>query len=69
LVVANLEAPALLSCAGDLMRHALAAERVILTGFLTAMEAQIVAAFTPSFRLERAEYESDWALVELVPQR
>jgi len=68
LVVANLEAPALLACAADLTRHALHAERVILTGFLATMEAEICAAFAPSFRRERAEYESDWALVELVRQ-
>jgi ribosomal protein L11 methyltransferase len=67
LVVANLEAPALLACAGDLTRHALRAERLILTGFLATMEAEISAAFAPSFRRERAEYESDWALVEFVP--
>ena len=69
LVIANLEAPALLSCAGDLTRHALLAERLILTGFLATKEAEISAAFAPNFRRERSEYESDWALLELVPQR
>ena len=69
LVVANLEAPTLLSCAGDLTRHALLAERLILTGFLASKEAEIIAAFAPSFRREQSEYESDWALVELAPQR
>ena len=69
LVVANLEAPALLSCASDLQRHGAGAQRLILTGFLAAKEAEISAAFAPRFRLERAEYEADWALVELVPQR
>ncbi|MEI9949251.1 MAG: 50S ribosomal protein L11 methyltransferase [Pseudomonadota bacterium] len=68
LVVANLEAPALLSSASDLTRHALLAERLILTGFLATKEAEIIGAFVPSFRVERAEYEADWALVELVPQ-
>ncbi len=68
LVVANLEAPTLLSCVGDLTRHALRAKRLILTGFLATKEAEIVAAFAPSLRLERAEYEADWALVELVPE-
>jgi ribosomal protein L11 methyltransferase len=69
LVVANLEAPALLTCAGDLTRHALLAERLILTGFLATKEAEICAAFAPNFRHERAEYEADWALVELTPLR
>jgi ribosomal protein L11 methyltransferase len=68
IVVANLEAPALLSCAEDLTRHAMLAERLILTGFLAAKEAEIIAAFAPSFSLARAEYELDWALLELVPQ-
>ena len=68
LVVANLEAPALLASAAELKRHALLAERLILTGFLATKEAEIVAAFAPNLRPERAEYESDWALVELVPQ-
>jgi len=68
IVVANLEAPALLACAQDLIRHGLLAERLILTGFLAAKQTEIVAAFAPHFRLERSEYESDWALVELVPQ-
>ena len=69
LVVANLEAPALLSCASDLTRHAAGAQRLILTGFLAAKAAEIAAAFAPDFRLERAEYEADWALLELVPLR
>ncbi|HEY0462692.1 MAG TPA: 50S ribosomal protein L11 methyltransferase [Polyangiaceae bacterium] len=69
LVVANLEAPALLASVSALTRYAERAERLILTGFLAAKEAEIVAAFSPQLRPERAEYESDWALVELVPQR
>jgi len=69
LVVANLEAPALLSCVTDLTRHAERAERLILTGFLASKEAEISAAFEPQFKLASAEYESDWALVELTPQR
>jgi ribosomal protein L11 methyltransferase len=69
LVVANLEAPALLSCVADLTRHAERAERLILTGFLASKEAEISAAFEPHFQLASAEYESDWALVELTPQR
>ena len=68
LVIANLEAPALLSCAEDLSGLAARAERLILTGFLAAKEAEIVAAFDSHFRLEKSEYESDWALVELSPR-
>jgi len=67
LVVANLEAPALLSCVGELTSHALLAQRLILTGFLRSMAAEISAAFAPKFRLERAEHEADWSLLELVP--
>jgi len=69
LVVANLEAPALLSCASDLTRHGAGAQRLILTGFLASKAAEIAAAFAPHFRLECTEYEADWALLELVPQR
>ncbi|HET7544251.1 MAG TPA: 50S ribosomal protein L11 methyltransferase [Polyangiaceae bacterium] len=67
LVVANLEAPALLSVVQDLTHYARGSERLILTGFLAAREAEVVAAFAASFRLERAEYEADWALLELTP--
>jgi len=66
LVVANLEAPALTSVVFELKRDARRSERLILTGFLAAREAEVVAAFGPEFRLEHAEYEADWALVELV---
>jgi ribosomal protein L11 methyltransferase len=66
-VVANLEAPTLLAVVEDLVRHARGAERLILTGFLAAKEPEIAAAFEPHFRRERAEYEQDWALLELVP--
>jgi ribosomal protein L11 methyltransferase len=69
IVVANLEAPALQASVQELTRHALLAERLILTGFLSTKEAEIAAAFAPSFRPEHAEYESDWALLELVPLR
>lgn len=68
LVVANLEAPTLLSCVADLTRHALRAERLILTGFLASKEAEIATAFAPHFQRECAEYEADWALLELVPR-
>jgi len=67
LVVANLEAPTLLSVALDLMRYARGSQRLILTGFLAAKELEICAAFAPNFRREHVEYEQDWALVELVP--
>jgi ribosomal protein L11 methyltransferase len=66
-VVANLEAPTLLDCAPAITRLALASERVIVTGFLAAREGEIAAAFAPSFSVQRAEYEEDWALLELVP--
>jgi ribosomal protein L11 methyltransferase len=69
LVVANLEAPALLSCAAELSRYAERAERLILTGFLAAKEPEILAAFGPRLQRECGEYEADWALVELVPRR
>ncbi|HEX2673478.1 MAG TPA: 50S ribosomal protein L11 methyltransferase, partial [Polyangiaceae bacterium] len=67
LVVANLEAPTLLSVFDELVRHARGAKRLILTGFLAAKEAEIVAAFEANFRREHVEYEEDWALLELVP--
>lgn len=68
LVVANLEAPALLASAREIVRWANAAERLILTGFLGDREAEIRAAFSPEFRVERAEREDDWELLELVPR-
>jgi len=67
LVAANLEAPALLSVVGALARYAARAERLILTGFLAARQAEIVSAFGAGFNLEHAEYEADWALLELAP--
>jgi len=66
LVVANLEAPTLLAVVDELSRYGRHAERLILTGFLAAMQDEIVAAFAPHLCAERAEYEADWALVELV---
>jgi len=68
-VVANLEAPALLSVVSGLSRYARGSERLILTGFLAAREAEITAAFAANFRPEHAAYEADWALLELVPLR
>ena len=67
LVVANLEAPALLSVVPELVRYAQSSERVILTGFLAARESEIVAAFGSHFRSDHVAYEADWAMVELVP--
>ena len=67
-IVANLEAPALLSCAAEIVRRAARAERLIVTGFLTQREGEIAVAFAPSLVLERAEHEEDWALLELVPR-
>jgi len=69
LVVANLEAPILLSVVTDLARSARRAERLILTGFLRSKQAEIAAAFGTEFRCEHAEHEEDWALLELVPVR
>ena len=68
LVVANLEAPTLLACAGTLARHAARAERLILTGFLAARQSEILSAFGPGFRLASSALEDDWMLVELVPE-
>lgn len=67
LIVANLEAPTLLAVVSDLKRFAQRSQRLILTGFLDAKEPEILAAFEPDFRREHAEYEADWALLELVP--
>jgi ribosomal protein L11 methyltransferase len=67
-VVANLEAPTLLSCAAELARLAADSDRLILTGFLAAREAEIAAAFAPKFRVLGAEHEADWALLELAPE-
>jgi len=69
LVVANLEAPTLLSCQRELARLAQGSEGLLLTGFLGAREAEMRAAFAPGFSVVRAEYEADWALLELVPSR
>ena len=67
LVVANLEAPALLACAKPLATLAQRSERLILTGFLAEMQAEVLAAFEPSFLVQQVEYEAGWALVELAP--
>lgn len=67
LVVANLEAPSLLSVVAELRSHAVRAQRLILTGFLASKEAEILAAFGAEFHLEHVEHEADWALLELVP--
>ena len=64
-VVANLEAPTLLACAPELLRRSAHAERLILTGFLAAREAEIAAAFAPAFAVRRVEQEGDWSLLEL----
>ncbi|MEO6599249.1 MAG: 50S ribosomal protein L11 methyltransferase [Polyangiaceae bacterium] len=66
-VVANLEAPTLLACAPEITRLARGSDRLILTGFLAAREAEIAAAFAPKFGIRHAEYEADWALLELAP--
>jgi ribosomal protein L11 methyltransferase len=67
LVVANLEAPTLLSLVEPLIRYGRGAKRLILTGFLATRELEIAAAFESNFRREHVDYEEDWALLELVP--
>lgn len=67
LVVANMEAPVLLSVTGEVARAARFAKRLILTGFLTERAPEIAAAFSPGFTVEREDSEDDWALLELVP--
>ncbi len=67
LVVANLEAPTQLACAATVARHAVRAERLILTGFLAERTPEITAALGPGFRLERSALEEGWALLELAP--
>jgi ribosomal protein L11 methyltransferase len=67
LVVANLEAPALLVCAPEIARLAARSARLILTGFLAAREAEIAACFAPQFAVTGAACEGDWALLELAP--
>ncbi len=68
LVVANLEAPALLAVAPELARSAAAVQRLILTGFLADRASEMTAAFAPAFRVEHSDQEEDWALLELVPR-
>ncbi len=69
LVVANLEAPTLLSVSRELVRLAAASELLIVTGFLADREHEVAEAFAPEFRVERSERQEDWALLELVPAR
>jgi ribosomal protein L11 methyltransferase len=65
LVIANLEAPALRSVAGEILQRAANAQRLILTGFLRDLEPQIAAAFAPAFQVTARASEEDWALLEL----
>ncbi|HEX3777513.1 MAG TPA: 50S ribosomal protein L11 methyltransferase [Polyangiaceae bacterium] len=65
IVVANLEAPALLAVAGEIARLASAAKRLILTGFLEPRAPEIVAAFAAEFTIVGSESAEDWALLEL----
>jgi ribosomal protein L11 methyltransferase len=70
LVIANLEAPALLSSASHVARLATRAKLLILTGFLPDRAPEIAAAFAafaPGFSVARQACEEDWALLELVP--
>lgn len=66
LVVANLEAPALLSVGSEIARAAGSAKKLILTGFLTERAPDIARAFSPALTVEREDSEDDWALLELV---
>ncbi|HWZ93153.1 MAG TPA: 50S ribosomal protein L11 methyltransferase, partial [Polyangiaceae bacterium] len=68
LVVANLEAPTLLSVAPELVRRASGCKLLIVTGFLGDREAEVARALAPEFRVERAVREEDWALLELAPR-
>jgi ribosomal protein L11 methyltransferase len=67
-VVANLEAPTLLASAPEIMRLAVDSDRLIVTGFLAAREAEVAAAFASKFSLHGSEYEADWALLEFAPK-
>jgi ribosomal protein L11 methyltransferase len=69
IVVANVEAPALLAVASEIARYAATAKVLILTGFLRDRASEIAAAFSPAFAVQREESEGDWALLELAPQR
>lgn len=68
LVVANLEAPALLGARSELARLAAAAKSLILTGFLATRAPEIAAAFAPDFELQQQAGEADWALLVLAPR-
>jgi ribosomal protein L11 methyltransferase len=68
LVVANLEAPTLLSVAPELVRHASGCKLLIVTGFLGDREPEVARALAPEFRVGRAAHEDDWALLELAPR-
>ena len=68
IVVANVEAPALLLSATDILRCAACAKCLILTGFLGDREAEIAAAFAPAFEVARRSIEEDWVLLELAPR-
>ena len=66
-VVANLEAPALLECAPEILGRAAHAQRLVLTGFLGDRAAEMAAAFAPVWSTQHTAHEEDWALLELTP--
>ncbi|HEY4106920.1 MAG TPA: 50S ribosomal protein L11 methyltransferase [Polyangiaceae bacterium] len=64
IVVANVEAPALLTVASEIARLAARAKRLILTGFLEVRAPEIAAAFADTFSVVQRENADDWALLE-----
>lgn len=64
-IVANVELPALVEVAPDILRYAAGAKRLILTGFLEPRLPEVLAAFETMFELAHQSVEEDWALLEL----
>jgi len=69
IVVANVELPALVEVAPQILRHAHAAKRLILTGFLEPRVSEVVSAFETRFELEQRSSDEEWALLELKARR
>jgi len=65
IVVANVELPALLEVAPDILRHARGAKRLISTGFLEPRVPEVLSAFETMFELEHRSTDEEWALLEL----
>ncbi len=64
-IVANVELPALVEVAPQILRCAARAKRLILTGFLEPRVNEVLAAFETTFELEHRSAEEEWALLEL----